>query len=121
MSSSTMNNKNPHPIALSFDVEDWFTVRNMREAINESEWDQQDLRVQIGMDFILEELAKKNIKATFFILGWIADRCPDLVKKISDQGHEIACHGYSHTPIDLLTPETFEQDLKKAIDRKSVV
>ena len=109
-------NKNPHPIALSFDVEDWFTVRNMRGAISEVDWKNQDLRVQIGMDFILDSLAEKNIKATFFILGWIADQCPELVKKISDQGHEIACHGYSHTPIDLLTPEAFEADLKKAID-----
>ncbi len=109
-------NKNPYPIALSFDVEDWFTVRNMRGAISEVDWQNQDLRVQIGMKFILDSLAEKNIKATFFILGWIADQCPELVRKISDQGHEIACHGYSHTPIDLLTPEAFEADLKKAID-----
>ncbi len=109
-------NKNPYPIALSFDVEDWFTVRNMRDAISEVDWQNQDLRVQIGMKFILDSLAEKNIKATFFILGWIADQCPELVRKISDQGHEIACHGYSHTPIDLLTPEAFEADLKKAID-----
>lgn len=111
-----MNSNSKHPIALSFDVEDWFTVRNMRNAISEADWGKQDLRVRIGTNFILESLAQKKIKATFFILGWIADRCPDLVKKISDQGHEIACHGYSHTPIDLMTPEAFEQDLKRALD-----
>lgn len=116
MSNNTMSKTSSHPIALSFDVEDWFTVRNMRDAISEADWEKQDLRVQIGMNFILDALADKNIKATFFILGWIADRCPELVKKISDQGHEIACHGYSHTPIDLMTPESFEHDLKRAID-----
>lgn len=103
------------PIALSFDVEDWFTVRNMREFISENDWEKQELRVNVGMDFILEALATKGIKATFFVLGWIADHCPELIKKISDQGHEIACHGYKHTPIDLMDPISFEQDLRKAI------
>lgn len=103
------------PIALSFDVEDWFTVRNMREFISEEDWEKQELRVDVGMDFILNSLAQKNIKATFFVLGWIADHCPSLIKRISDQGHEIGCHGYKHTPIDLMTPESFEVDLRKAI------
>jgi polysaccharide deacetylase family protein (PEP-CTERM system associated) len=108
-------------IALSFDVEDWFTVRNMRDFFKHEEWDQQDLRVRIGLDFILEELARKNIKATFFILGWIADKCPQLVKDIDLAGHEICSHGYSHTPIDLLTPESFEEDLKKSINSLTAI
>ena len=102
-------------IALSFDVEDWFTVRNMRSVVSDTDWDKHELRVHIGMNFILDELARKNIKSTFFILGWIAEKSPELVKKISDHGHEIACHGYKHIPIDLLTPETFEADLTKAV------
>lgn len=114
MKNLTSSQKN-HKIALSFDVEDWFTVRNMREIISEDTWSQQELRVNVGMDFVLNQLHKKNIKATFFILGWIAEKCPDLVRRISADGHEIACHGYSHTPIDLLTPESFETDLKKAL------
>jgi polysaccharide deacetylase family protein (PEP-CTERM system associated) len=112
MSNNTETKKR---IALSFDVEDWFTVRNMRSVVSDADWDNHELRVNIGMDFILHELDKKNIKSTFFILGWIAEKCPELVKKISDQGHEIACHGYKHTPIDLLTPELFEEDLSKAV------
>lgn len=103
-------------IALSIDVEDWFTVRNMRELFDHSDWDDQEVRVHIGLDFILAELAKKNIKATFFVLGWLADRAPELIKAIDMAGHEIASHGYSHTPIDLLTPKCFEEDLKKSID-----
>jgi polysaccharide deacetylase family protein (PEP-CTERM system associated) len=110
------NNTAKKSIALSFDIEDWFTVRNMRDFFKLEDWDQQELRVRIGLDFILSELEQKNIKATFFILGWIADKCPQLVKDIDLAGHEICTHGYSHTPIDLLTPESFEEDLKKSID-----
>ena len=116
MSTLTNNTTRPkHPIALSFDVEDWFTVRNMRDFVSDSEWDKQELRVNVGMDFILNALAEKNIKSTFYVLGWLADRCPELIKKIADQGHEIGCHSYQHTPIDLLDPKSFEVDLKKAL------
>ena len=102
-------------IGLSFDVEDWFTVRNMKDFIKAKNWDQQEIRIHIGLDFILSELSKRNIKATFFILGWIADKYPDLVQKINLLGHEIASHGYSHIPIDLLDPVDFELDLKKSL------
>lgn len=111
-----LNNICNKTIALSIDVEEWFTVRNMREVFSQKDWDQQESRIHIGMDFILEELDKKNITATFFILGWVAERHPDLVKRIFDGGHEIAGHGYSHTPIDLLTPEAFEKDLQLSMD-----
>ena len=111
-----LNNTTKKVIALSFDVEDWFTVRNMRECFKQEEWDKQELRVRIGLDFILKELALKKIKATFFILGWIADKAPFIVREIDEAGHEICSHGYSHTPIDLLTPEDFEDDLKKSIE-----
>jgi len=113
---SKPTNKPTNPIALSFDVEDWFTVRNMRDFVSDADWNKQELRVNIGMDFILNALAEKNIKATFYILGWLADRCPELVQKISSQDHEIGCHSYQHTPIDLLTPDAFAKDLRKAID-----
>lgn len=102
-------------IALSIDVEDWFTVRNMRDKISLRDWDHQELRIHKGMDFILDSLKKKNIKATFFILGWIAERCPEMVLKIAKLGHEIACHGYSHTPLDLMKPDEFKNDLTKAV------
>lgn len=111
-----LNNTNKKLIALSIDVEDWFTVRNMREHFEYAEWHKQEQRLSIGLNFILAELKKKNIKATFFILGWIADNSPEIVKTIADHGHEIASHGYSHTPIDLLTPESFEEDLVKSLE-----
>jgi peptidoglycan-N-acetylglucosamine deacetylase len=105
----------PNPMALSFDIEDWFTVRNMREVINESEWDNQEYRIEIGVNYILEQLNLRNIKATFFILGWVAQRSPELVAKIHQHGHEIASHGHSHKPIDLMTPKEFREDLQKSI------
>lgn len=117
MSTCTHKNK----IALSFDVEDWFTVRNMREFFDYKDWNKQESRLHVGMDFILDELEKRNIKATFFILGWVAQQCPDLIKKIASQGHEIGSHGYSHTPIDLLTKESFENDLIKSLNALSAV
>ncbi len=102
--------------ALSFDIEDWFTVRNMREVISETDWDKQEFRVNIGLDFILSELEKKNTKATFFILGWVAEKDPEIVLKIKRGGHEIGTHGYSHKPIDLMTKEEFKADLKKSLE-----
>lgn len=102
-------------IALSFDIEDWFTVRNMRSIIHESQWSEQESRVQVGLDFILETLDAAKIKATFFILGWVAERSPELVSAIYQRGHRIGSHGYSHTPLDLMTPMQFEMDLKKSL------
>jgi polysaccharide deacetylase family protein (PEP-CTERM system associated) len=103
-------------IALSFDIEDWFTVRNMRESLNDQSWDDLEFRVDIGLNFILEELAKRNIKATFFVLGWVAEKAPQLIHKIALHGHEIGTHGFSHTPIDLMNPEEFKADLEKSIN-----
>jgi polysaccharide deacetylase family protein (PEP-CTERM system associated) len=68
------------------------------------------------MDFILKELALRDQKATFFILGWIAERFPDLVREIGAAGHEIGSHGYSHDPIDCLTPAEFALDLKQSLE-----
>lgn len=102
--------------ALSFDIEDWFTVRNMRELIDEKTWHEQEYRVHVGIDYILEQLEKRQIKATFFILGWVAQKSPELVQKIASKGHEIASHGFSHTPIDLMDAKSFEEDLVKSLE-----
>ncbi|MGZ3773948.1 MAG: XrtA system polysaccharide deacetylase [Pseudobdellovibrionaceae bacterium] len=115
MASSIIEQQHKNKIALSFDVEDWFTVRNMREHISFDDWQKVENRIHVGMDFILDSLASKNIKATFFILGWVADQFPDLVRRIDSEGHEIACHGYGHTPIDLLEPGAFKKDLQRAM------
>jgi polysaccharide deacetylase family protein (PEP-CTERM system associated) len=93
----------------------------MRDFVLFEDWDKQELRVHIGVNFILNELDKRNIKATFFILGWIADRCPDLVRRISTLGHEICTHGHSHTPLDLHTPISFEEDLLRSMNSISKI
>ena len=101
--------------AMSIDLEDWFCVHNMEQAISRSDWDACEMRVTENTRSILELLARHKTEATFFVLGWVAERVPDLVREIASHGHEIATHGYSHTLLTDMTPESFEEDLKRAI------
>jgi polysaccharide deacetylase family protein (PEP-CTERM system associated) len=101
--------------ALSIDLEDWFCVHNMEQAIRREDWDRCESRVAGNTHRILELLAEHDTRATFFVLGWVAERAPDLISEIEQLGHEIATHGYSHTLLTSMTPESFEEDLKKAI------
>ena len=99
---------------LSIDVEDWFQVENLKQAIKKESWDNNLSRVERNINLILELLTETNTKATFFILGWIAQRHPLLIKKIHKEGHEIACHGYEHDLIYNLTQEKFKEDVSLA-------
>ena len=99
--------------ALSIDLEDWFCAYNLRIKIED--WPTCELRVEANTRRILELLAKHDTRATFFVLGWIAERVPDLVREIEQRGHEIATHGYSHTVLTEMTPEAFEMDLCRAL------
>lgn len=83
-------------ICLSFDIEDWFQVENLRMVFPPESWDKQELRVEKNTHVILDLLDTFRIKATFFILGWVAKKLPFLVKEISSRGHEVASHGFSH-------------------------
>lgn len=100
--------------ALSFDIEDWFQVENLKGAIAAGSWDSCDLRVVNNTRKILELLHRHQTRATFFILGWVAERCPDLVREISAAGHEIASHGYGHDLVYTQTPEEFRRDLRRS-------
>jgi polysaccharide deacetylase family protein (PEP-CTERM system associated) len=82
--------------ALTVDVEDYFQVSAFARQIERSAWDAMPCRVERNVDLILEMLAEGNVRATFFVLGWIAERYPQLVRKLADGGHEIASHGYEH-------------------------
>ncbi len=104
--------------ALTVDVEDYFHVAAFARHIDRKTWDSYPLRVEKNTDWILEILGKCGVKATFFILGWVAERCPDLVKRIQSFGHEIGCHGYDHQAIYDGTYEDFERDVRRA---KSVI
>lgn len=97
--------------AISFDVEDWFQVENLKEAISFESWDGLELRVVENTRKILRLLERYQTHATFFVLGWIAERCPALVKEIAEGGHEIASHGYGHELIYKLTPDAFHADI----------
>jgi polysaccharide deacetylase family protein (PEP-CTERM system associated) len=82
--------------ALTIDVEDYFQVSAFAPHIRRSEWDTLPCRVEQNVDRILELLEEVGVQATFFTLGWVAERYPDLVRRISDSGHELASHGFAH-------------------------
>lgn len=82
--------------ALSIDVEDYFHVSAFREQISPNQWPDFESRVERNTDKTLQVLDDGATKATFFVLGWVAKRHPQIVRRIAEQGHEVACHGYSH-------------------------
>lgn len=98
--------------AMTIDVEDYFQVSAFETHIKKRDWDAWECRVVENVDKILFILSDHQIHATFFILGWIAKKHPHLVKKIAEQGHEIASHGDEHDKITTLTPEKFLIDIK---------
>lgn len=99
---------------LSFDIEDWFQVENLKEVISQNSWEFYDLRVVRNTRKILQLLNRHKTQATFFILGWIAERCPSLINEIAYEGHEIASHGYGHELIYKLTPDEFRRDIQRS-------
>jgi polysaccharide deacetylase family protein (PEP-CTERM system associated) len=100
---------------LSFDIEEHFQVSGLASAIKRSDWDSHSSRVEKSTDTILAILDKHQVKATFFILGWIAERHPEMVNKIVAAGHEIASHGYEHKLIYDMTPDEFAADVKQSL------
>lgn len=104
-----------HPLnALTVDVEDFFHVSAFESVIEPSQWDQLDTRVDGNTKRILDLFERHDAKATFFILGWVAERLPELVKEITNRGHEIACHGYAHRRIYTQSQQEFSDDITKA-------
>jgi polysaccharide deacetylase family protein (PEP-CTERM system associated) len=100
--------------ALSFDVEDYFQVSAFNSAVDRSSWDSRPLRVAQNTQKLLDLLERHDTKATFFVLGWVAEREPELVKRIAQAGHEVASHGYSHKLIYTQTPEEFEEETRRS-------
>ncbi len=96
--------------AISVDVEDYFQVWALSEVIDRSEWDDFALRVEHTTRRTLDLFDKHETKATFFTLGWVAERCPVLLREIAAAGHEIASHGYEHVKVFDQTPDQFRQD-----------
>ena len=100
--------------AMSIDVEDYFQVSAFAPHIRREDWDALPCRVERNVDVILCLLDEADAKATFFTLGWIAERYPQVVRRIVDNGHELASHGYGHQRASDLTPEAFRDDITRA-------
>jgi polysaccharide deacetylase family protein (PEP-CTERM system associated) len=99
---------------LTIDVEDYFQVSAFAPYIQRADWDARECRVERNVGRILDMLAAQKTQATFFTLGWIAQRYPHLVRRIADEGHEVASHGYGHERVSDLTPEAFAHDIRTA-------
>jgi polysaccharide deacetylase family protein (PEP-CTERM system associated) len=100
--------------ALSVDVEDWFQVGAFERVIDRADWDGLPRRVEANTDTCLKIFATAGVKATFFTLGWVAERHPDLIRRIVDQGHELASHGWDHGRVFSMTPDVFAADIDRA-------
>jgi polysaccharide deacetylase family protein (PEP-CTERM system associated) len=100
--------------AMTVDVEDYFQVSAFEGQISRLHWDSFESRVCRNTERLLEMFDEANVTATFFVLGWVAERFPALVQRIAAEGHEIASHGYEHRLVYELTPAEFAADLRRA-------
>lgn len=113
-----INNKEgnaaPLDCLLTFDVEEYFQIEAARGVVSSDEWNRYESRVEGVMDWLLETLDTHQTRATFFVLGWIARKYPQMVRRIAELGHEIASHGDMHDRLHRLTPESFREDMLRS-------
>jgi polysaccharide deacetylase family protein (PEP-CTERM system associated) len=102
--------------ALTVDVEDYFHVSAFSNHIERDQWDRHVRRVENNTRVLLRMFGESDVKATFFVLGWVAERYPALVREIASCGHEVACHGYSHELVYRQTPAVFREESKRSKD-----
>jgi polysaccharide deacetylase family protein (PEP-CTERM system associated) len=100
--------------AMSVDVEDWFQVQAFARTIRREAWEALDRRVEANTDRILERFAAHGVRATFFTLGWVAERHPALIRRIVAGGHELASHGHGHELVHEIGAEAFRADIRRA-------
>ena len=96
------------------DLEEHFQVSNFEHLIERSDWNAQPSRVSESARRLLDLFDQTGSRATFFVLGWVAERQPALVREIAARGHEIACHGYGHQIVYEIGPEAFREDVRRA-------
>lgn len=101
---------------LTIDIEDWYHICGVDHLLPEKSWPDLESRVKRNTVKLLDLLRRRQVTATFFVLGYIADRHGNLIRKIKDGGHEIATHGYAHRRVYTMTPGEFRQDLRRAIN-----
>ncbi len=114
MASTSADRPGAGQAALSIDVEDWFHTDNVRDVIAREAWEGCELRVERNTTRMLEILYLCNAHATFFVLGWVAEKCPQLVRAIAAAGHEVASHGYGHEHVYSLRPSEFRADVLRS-------
>ena len=102
--------------AMTVDVEDYFQVSAFDDVVPRDQWTQRESRVVASTDRLLELFADAGVRATFFILGWVATKHPDLVRRIAAAGHEVASHGYGHRLVYDLTRQEFTEDVRRSRD-----
>lgn len=100
--------------ALTVDVEDYFHASAFDRVVSRASWAERESRVVANTRRLLDSFAQQKVRATFFVLGWVAQRFPSLVREIASQGHELASHGFHHQLIYTLTPEQFRDDVRRA-------
>jgi polysaccharide deacetylase family protein (PEP-CTERM system associated) len=100
--------------ALTVDVEDYFQVSSFERVVDRREWFSRESRVVASTERLLNLFAQHNVRGTFFILGWVAQKFPRLVRDIASAGHELACHSHWHRLIYDLTPAAFREDLRQS-------
>lgn len=98
---------------LSVDIEDWFQVGAFERTIKRDDWDGLPHRVERNSDAVIDLFGRMGAKATFFTLGWVAERYPALIRRITDAGHELASHGWDHVRVFTMTPDQFRDDLRR--------
>lgn len=98
--------------ALSVDVEDYFQVSAFSETVSRSSWETYSCRVQANTEKVLDLLDGRGVRATFFVLGWVAARYPELIRDIHRRGHEVASHGHAHETIDRIGPSRFRSEVR---------
>lgn len=100
--------------AMTVDVEDYFQVQAFANCIDRAAWDHMPSHVEANTMRVLEQFEKRNTRATFFTLGWVAERYPSIVREIVAGGHELASHGYGHELVHTLSPSQFRDDIVRA-------
>lgn len=100
--------------ALTIDVEDYFHVSAFERCVDPGQWDALPQRALRNTNHVLDLLDRWGLRATFFTLGWVARRHPELVRRMASAGHEVACHGYSHRRITTMTPKAFRDDVHRS-------
>ena len=100
---------------LSFDIEEWFHILDNASTKTETEWNNYEVRIQNNVDRILDYLEETKQSATFFCLGWIAEKYPEVIRKINDNGYEIGCHSQNHQLVYEQSKSEFKNDINRAI------